>query len=73
MRPCSQTQNDIGWSPLVRVIGVDNRPIGNASSKFHLILSSEAQSTANQRVQTVGADQEIGVIVVQGLATCQSN
>ena len=43
-------------------ISVDECAIGNASGKLSLILSSEAQLVTNLGAQTVGADQEIGLI-----------
>src|SRR5579864_7863720 len=74
MRLPSETQDDIALGPQgMNLIGVDKRPISNASGEFNLILSPEAQSVANQRAQTVGADQEIGVILVLDRAASQSN
>ena len=57
----------------VSIIGVDDCAISNASGKLSLILSSKAQLVANLGAQTIGADQEIGLVAGLGYTTRQSD
>ena len=69
MRLSSQTQNNILRPLDVSIIGVDECAIGNASGKLSLILSSKAQLVTNLGAQTIGADQEIGLVAGLGYTT----
>ena len=62
MRLSSETENNILRPLEVNIIGIDECAIGNASGELSLILSSEAQLVTNLGAQTVGADQEVGLI-----------
>ncbi len=73
MRLFSETENNILRPLSISIIGIDDCAIGNASGELSLILSSEAQLVTNLGAQTVGADQEIGLIADLGYAAGQSD
>ena len=73
MRLFTKAQNNVARHKLSGVIGADNCAISDASGKNSLILSSEAQLAANVRAQTVGSDQEVGLVVGSVRATFQSD
>jgi len=73
MRLFSQTQNNVLRRLRIRVIGADDCAISNSSGELSLVLSSKAQSVANPGAQTIGADQEIGLIAGLDHTTHQSD
>src|SRR5271168_4885196 len=73
MRLFSETENNILRPLNTSIIGIDECAIGNASGELSLILSSEAQLVTNLGAQTVGADQEVGLIAGVGYTTGQSD
>ncbi len=73
MRLSSQSQNDIMRLSRIRVTGVDNRPISNASGKLDLIPGSEAQLIANLRPQAIRAYQKLCLVAGLGEAVRHSD